>query len=362
MNKKIVWGVVAVLIVIIVVSNAALNNKPLKGPVKIGVISSLSGLVENGDNLGQGFANGVILAQEEYLKGNSDANFVVALEDDNYDSKKGMSAYQKLVSVDKINSLINLSSPTIDVIKSDVQSKGFPVLQLGAESQVESDNVFQMYPDQTSVKMLGDVANKEGIHSVTVVMEQVKAYEKFVSDFVQAFSGTTTIVRIPATEKEYASTALKIKQNNSDAILIFTSSKVGARVINRLNQIGYKPHKLYFDLGLQLGLNDYKELLGNTTTSLEGAEALFSISKTDPAFAARYKARFSSEPGFLSGYGYDSYNVMVLNYHSDNTLWLKNIQKYIGEGVTGKISFDGVGLRPAEFTIATLRNGELVIQ
>jgi hypothetical protein len=81
--------------------------------LKLGVIAPLTGLVENGDNLGQGFANGAILAQEEYQESGSNPKVTLAIEDDNYDSKKGMSAYQKLVSVDNVNSLINLSSPTM---------------------------------------------------------------------------------------------------------------------------------------------------------------------------------------------------------------------------------------------------------
>lgn len=337
----------------------SLRNNPTDGSVKIGLISSITGLVANGDNLGQGFANGATLAKEEFEKRNENFKVSMIIEDDGYDSRRGLSAYQKLVSIDNVDSLINLSSPTIDVIKTSVHEKGFPVLQLGAESEITADNIFQMYPDQTSVGMLGDVANNDGVKTVTVVMEQVKAYEKFISDFQKSFSGTTTILRIPTSEKDYSSTALKIKQLNSDAVLVFTSSAVGSKVLAKVQDIGYRIPRIYFDLGLQLGLQEYKNLLGSTTPILENSQALFSLTKDAPSFSAAYKARFNADPSVLSAYGYDAFNIMVSTYDADKVQWLKNIQKYNADGATGKISFDTVGLRPPEFTIATVKGGEL---
>lgn len=357
-NTKIIIGI----IIVVVLAGILLKSKSPDGSIKIGLISPITGLVANGDNLGQGFANGATLAKEEFEKKNGKLKVNMIIEDDGFDSKKGLSAYQKLVSVDNVDSLINLSSPTIDVIKTAVHERGFPVLQLGAESEISKDNIFQMYPDQTSVGMLGEVANKDGVKTVTVVMEQVKAYEKFISDFQKSFSGTTAIIRIPTTEKDYSSTALKIKQLNSDAVLIFTSSVVGSQVLAKVQTIGYKIPKIYFDLGLQLGLKEYKNLLGSTMPMLENSKALYSLTKDAPSFSTAYKARFNADPSVLSAYGYDSFNAMVSTYNADKTQWLNNIQKYNAEGATGKISFDAVGLRPPEFTIATVKSGELKMQ
>lgn len=361
MNKKSIWIGVIVIVVIIILVSVSGKKSAAPATVKLGLISPLTGLVEGGDNLGQSFANGVILAKEEYEKNNSTPKVTIITEDDGYDSKKGLSAYKKETSIDGIRALINLSSPTIDVIKSDVQAKGFPVIQLGAESQVTKDNIFQIYPDQTAVSMLGDTANNESMKTVTVVMEQLQAYEKFISDFQAAFTGSTTIIRVPTTETDYKPTALKIKQARSQGLVMFTGSKAGAQILSRMNEIGYRPTRIYFDLTLQLGLSDYKTVLGKSSDRvLDGAEALYSVAKVDPTFTAKYKARFGAEPGELSGHGYDAFNVMMSAYDAKNLIWLANIQKYSAEGVTGKISFDSQGLRPPEFTIATFKNGVLV--
>jgi len=353
---------IPVLIVLMVIIFAILKNSSnVPDHVKIGVISPLSGLIANGDNLGQGFANGAILAYEEYLKKNTGPTVELLIEDDGYDSKKGLSAYKKLISVNNIDSLINLSSPTIDVIKDDIHQKGIPTLQLGAESEITADTIFQTYPDQTSIKMLGDIANSENTKEVTVVMEQVKAYEKFISDFQANFKGTTKIVRIPSTEKDYRSFALKVKANDSDAVVFFCSPVIGAQILNQMSILKYTP-KLYFDISLQFGLTDYIKTLGSKIGVLENAKALYSVSKVDEDFTTKYKARFNAEPGMLTGYGYDSFKIMTETYNKDKATWLANIQKYTGEGVTGAISFNSLGLRPPEFKIATFKDGKLITQ
>ncbi len=359
MNKKLIWIAVVVVIVLIIIG---VLNKPNDTSIKIGVISPLTGLIANGDNLGQGFANGVMLAKEDYEKATGNTNIEIIIEDDGYDSKKGLSAYQKLMSINNVQGLINLSSPTIDVIKADVQSKGIPVIQLGAETEITEDNIFQIYPDQTAIGILGEIANKDGVKNMVVVMEQVKAYEKFISDFQKNFTGSTTIIRVPATEKDYRSTALKVKESNPDGIVVFASPKVGAQVLSRMNDIGYKAPKLYFDIGLQFGMGDYKTSLGNNSAILEGAKGLYSVVVFDKKYTENYMTRFGNKESMLSGYGYDAFMIAADTYDKDSKKWLENIQNYNGEGVTGKINFDSMGLRPAEFTIATVKNGELVVE
>lgn len=355
MKKRIVLALVVILILVVTISTFSRNGT---GNIKIGVIAPLSGLVSGGDNLGQGFANGIILAKEEYEK-KTGTKVNLTIEDDRYDSKVGLSAYQKLLSIDKVNALINLSSPTIDVIKDDVKRQNIPVLQLGAESEVEKDNVFQMYPDQTSIKMMADVANKDGVKNVTVVMEQIKAYEKFISDFESGYGGVTNIIRIPATDKDYRSVALKLKETNPDAVMIFAGSQVGSKLLLRLSDINYKPNKLYFDISLQLGLSDYKDILNDKINIMQDAKALYSVAQINSSITKTYKERFGDEEGSLTGYGYDCFNVITATYNKDSRKWQENISKYSGEGVTGKISFDSLGLRPPEFSIATFTNGEL---
>ena len=359
--KKSIIGLVIVLVVIIIGVSFNSSNNNQGGSVNIGVITPLSGLISGGDNLGEGFANGVTLAKEEYAKAHPDKKINVFIEDDNFDSKRGASAYQKLVSIDKIDMLINLSSPTIDVISKDLHNSTMPVLQLGAESEPIADNIYQIYPDQTAVGIMGDVANTDGTKKVVIVMQQFKAYEKFVSDFTKAYKGEVEIQRISTTEKDMSSVALKIKESNPDSILVFMLAKDGAKLISKLKDFNAVPKQMYFDINLQFGLADYKAVLGNLNV-LNGSKGLYSAAETTKDFQERYKSRFNQPESMLSGFGYDAYMTAVNTYDKDQSKWRSNMQNYKGEGVTGKISFDSIGMRPAQFKICEVVGGELVVK
>ncbi len=361
--QKILYAVLAIIALVIIF--IVYENRISHQNVRIGLISPLTGLTVGNDNLGQGFLNGAILAKEEFESKNPSApKMDLIAEDDGYDSKKGLSAYQKEVSIDKIDALINLSSPTIDVIKSDVQKKDIPVLQLGAESEIDKDNIVQIFPDQTAVGMLGDSANTQGVKTVTVVMQQIKAYEKFLSDFEKKFNGTVSIVRVPMTERDFNPVALKIKELNSQGLVMFVDGKVGGQILTRMDQLGYHAPHLYFDLNLQFSFTDYQTTLGSSMNRiLNGSTAMYSASEVSADFTNKYKKRFNSDPSELAGYGYDAYLVMAETYNPDKSRWLNNIEKFKGDGATGPIAFDelGMGLRVPEWKMATYENGDFKI-
>lgn len=359
--KKSIIGLVVILIVVILGVSLGSSNDKKEASINIGVISPLSGLISGGDNLGQGFANGVVLAKEEYAKAHPDKKINVFIEDDNFDSKKGASAYQKLVSINKIDTLINLSSPTIDVISKDVHDSGMLTFQLGAESDPIADNIYQIYPDQTSIGVMGDVANKDGVKKVVIAMQQFKAYEKFVSDFTKTYKGEVEIQRISPTEKDMSSLALKIKESNPDGLLIFMEAKDGAKLVSKMRDFNAIPKHMYFDINLQFGINDYKETLGNLD-ALNGSKSLYSAAEMTKEFQEKYKVRFNQSVSMLSGFGYDAYMTAVNLYDKDQSKWKSNIEKYKALGVTGEISFNDVGMRPPQFKIGEVINGELVVK
>lgn len=359
-NKKAIALIVLALILIL--GFWSLNNRDnSKEGLKIGVISSLTGLVLGGDNLGQGFANGVLLAHEEYIAKNPNKNIEIIIEDDGYDSKKGMSAYQKLSSIDKVDSLINLSSPTIDSVAQNIKEQEIPVVQLGLESNIAEDTIFAIYPDQEAIGILGKTAEQDNVKKVVIATQQIKAYESLVSDFQSNFDGESEVLRINPTEKNLKPTALKIKELNPDAVVVFMGSKEGAQLIKEINNIGYKPNKLYFDISLQYGTADYAEILGGLD-KINGAKSLYMNSDISSEFKERYEKRFGERFSSLAGFGYDAYMIMVTTYDNNQNTWVKNISKYKNEGMTGDIEFNNLGVRPPKFEIAEIVNGSLEVK
>ena len=91
-------------------------------------------------------------------------------------------------------------------------------------------------------------------------------------------------------------------------------------------------------------------------------KSLYSYSESNEDFDSKYETRFGAVTGILSGFGYDSYNVMIENYNENIDKWNSNMINHKKEGVTGKISFNKEGLRTPQFKIAEVINGELVSQ
>jgi ABC-type branched-subunit amino acid transport system substrate-binding protein len=358
--KKVSILILGILIIGLAIW-AANNTNDSKESIKIGVISSMTGLVLGGDNLGQGFTNGVLLAHEEYIANNPNKHIEIIAEDDGYDSKKGMSAYQKLTSINKIDALINLSSPTIDSIAQNIKAQEIPVVQLGLESEIMEDTIFAIYPDQEAIGILGKTAEQDNVKKVVVATQQIKAYESLISDFQSNFDGESEVLRINPTENNLKPTALKIKELNPDAVVIFMGSKAGSQLIKEMNNIGYKPNKLYFDISLQYGIADYSEVLGGLE-KISGAKSLYMNSDVSAEFKERYEKRFKERFSSLAGFGYDAYMTMVETYDRNPNTWSKNISKYKDEGVTGSIQFNKLGVRPPQFEIAEVVNGELIVK
>jgi len=332
-----------------------------EGTLKIGVISSITGLVFGGDNLGQGFVNGFTLAHEEYIKANPNKNIEIFIEDDGYDLKKGVSAYQKLSSINKVNAVVNLSSVTIDAIREPLIQADIPVVQVFAESEILEDNIYQIYPDQTAIGILGDIADENQDKKVLIVHPQIKAYSKFISDFDSKYDGELVVETFNPEEKDLSFMALKIKENNPDGLVVFMGAVQGGQLIKELRNLNYKPKNLYFDIGLQFGVEDYKTVLGSLEY-MNGSRSLYLSVEGSEDFNQKYITRFGAPVPMLAGLGYDTYKTMVSNYSANTEKWRKNMNEYKLEGVTGDISFNSLGLRPPEWKIAVIENGELIVK
>jgi ABC-type branched-subunit amino acid transport system substrate-binding protein len=113
------------------------------GTVKLGVIAGTTGQYASA---GEGYLKGFELAREEW-NAEHELKFDAVVEDDGFDSKKGIAAYQKLSSIDMVDAYAILSTFTIDVVKADVTVAGKPVA-LGFEQSVaaEDDTIFQVLP------------------------------------------------------------------------------------------------------------------------------------------------------------------------------------------------------------------------
>jgi ABC-type branched-subunit amino acid transport system substrate-binding protein len=354
--KKFIWLLI-VIIIILVIYFATSGKTPAKG-FNVGLISILSG---DYAAVGENFKNGVVLANEQYNAAHPDAQIKVSIEDDGFSGGKGMSAYQKLLNVDKIDALINVSTPTIDSIYDSVTKLGMPVIQGGEQGREPTDdNVIGIYPDSiTSEYDYGVYMRNKGITQMNLVYTNLDAMVRFVESFKKGFQGSTTDFKIDATEKDFRTHALKAAAGNPQAVGLFIYPQQGAQFIKEYLKIVKTKPALFFDTSFVSGFTDYQRLLGDLSV-LDGAVVGgMRLESTEP-FKAAYKARFNADAGFLADIGYDAFNMLVQAHADDAGTWVKNIKQSSFPGASGTIKFGPTGNRLPDTKMMVMQGGKMV--
>lgn len=353
--KKYIW-ILGVVIAVIAVYTISIKDQS-KG-FNVGMISILSGEYAA---VGENFRNGSVLAQEQYNTTHPEAPIKMIIEDDGFSGGRAMNAYQKLVNVDKIDALINVSTASIDAIYDSVTKLGIPVAQGGEQGRTPTDdNIFGMFPDSiASMRDYGTYMRNKGIKSMTIVYTKLDAMIRFVEAFKEGFQGNTTDIAIDASETDFRTHALKASANNPESIGLFIYPQQGAQFMKEFLKVTKNKPTIFFDTSFVSGYTDYQRIMGDLTV-LDGS--IIGGMKMDgtQAFKDAYKARFGTDAGFLADIGYDSFNLLVNTYSSDKTKWVQNMKNAEYQGASGKIKFGSAGNRLPETKMMVIKGGKMV--
>lgn len=354
--KKLIWLLI-VIIIILVIYFATAGKTPVKG-FNVGLISILSG---DYAAVGENLKNGVVLANEEYNAKHPDAPINLSIEDDGFSGGKGVSAYQKLVNVNKIDALINASTPTIDSIYDTVTQAHMPVMQGGEQGREPTDdNVFGLFPDSiVSEYDYGVYMRNKGVTQMNLVYTNLDAMVRFVESFKKGFQGSTTDFKIDASEKDFRTHALKAAAGNPQAVGLFIYPQQGAQFIKEFLKVVKNKPALFFDTSFVSGFTDYQRILGDLSV-IDGAIVGGMKLDSTEAFKAAYKARYGVEAGFFSDVGYDAFNILAQTYSADRDTWTKNIKTISFPGASGTIKFGPTGNRLPDTKMMVMQGGKMV--
>lgn len=333
------------------------NKEDSSRVAKIGMISILSGEYSA---VGENLRNGALLASEQYNTSHPDSKIEFIAEDDGFDSKKALSAYQKLTGVNHIDALINISTPSIGAIYDQVTKTSIPVIQGGEQpTEPTADNVFQILPGNIELeKELGSFIKEKGYKNPAVVYTNHDLMIRFKNAMVKGFGVSMNEFAINADEKDFRSHVLKVSESNPDVVVILMFPESGAQFIKQYVTSKGKIPQIAFDANAQSGIADYKRIL-NGGKVLDGAIIAMVSSDVSEEFKSAYKTRFGSEPGFFSDLGYDAFNLLVRTYNKDGKKWISNVKESDFVGASGKITFDDVGVRIPKVKIGVIKDGEL---
>ncbi len=356
--KKYTWAIVVVIVIAIIGIYFGTKNSQKPAGFSMGLISILSGEYAA---VGENFRNGTVLAMEQYNVSHPDAQIKLMIEDDGFTGGKAVTAYQKLVNVDKIDALINVSTASIDAIYDLVTKNGMPVAQGGEQGRVPTDdNVLGIYPDSiASERDYGAYMRGKGITEMTLVYTKIDAMIRFVDAFKQGFQGKTTDVVIDSAETDFRTHALKATSGNPKAIGIFMFPQQGAQFMKEFLKLAKNKPTIFFDTNFVSGYTDYQRIMGNLTV-LDGSIVGGMKLEDTQTFKDAYKARYGTDAPFLSDIGYDSFNLLVKTYSPDKATWVANMKNADFPGVSGEIKFGPTGNRTPETKMMVIQGGKMV--
>ncbi len=356
-NAKIVIGIV-IAIVVAVVGYSILNTEQKEiGSLKIGLIAGLSGEYSF---IGENHVKGVSLARKVYLSENPGAQIELIIEDDQFDSKRGVSAYKKLAEIDKVDALINMTSPTINAIYNSVAQTNIPVIQSGEQGQDPvDDNVFQMLPGNIELEReLGGYVKNLNLSNVVLVYSNEPTWIRFAEAFKGGYGDEMKSFKLDSQEKDFRTIATKITQTNPSAIVFLGVAEQGAILIKELFKLVQEKPRFIFDASFQAGFSDYQRILGDLSV-LDGSIVMTVKQTTNENFAKLYREEYGENPGMAADFMYDSFMLLMQTYDSDGERWIKNIRDADFEGVSGRVKFDEFGVRMPQAEIKIVGDGKL---
>ncbi len=359
-NKKIIIGVLVLILIIVGAVSYGNSNKSVgNNKIKVGVVLPLSGQYAV-------FGDSVKNSMEMSLKDlPNKENVELVFEDDQFDAKKALSAYNKLQSIDNVDIVVALSSPSLEAIKPVINKTDELMLTVGNESSVEKDNVFEIIPWAAGLfKDLGkEVTGKyKKVAIVYAADSQVYIVDK--NFLVEGMDGKQDYIEVPiASNSDVRTEVSKMLEEGVDSFTLLIAPDQGVKFLNEVtNQSKGKRPQIICDGNIELTIGEYLKK-GVSADKFEGCLSTMIADNTNKDYLQRYKQAYNSEPNFLGVYGYDAVQVIGKVLASkDKKDWKSTLEKdgLSIDGMSGKITFDKTGSRTLISELHIFKDGKFV--
>lgn len=366
MNKKILYGFVALIILIggaytYTQKHNEQSAENEKTEIKLGIMLPLTSPYAS---IAEGVGKAAHMAIQDYEAQHPNVKIEFVEDDDKFEPKVGVGIYTKMTTLDNIDGLFMVSTPIIDALNGKIKEDGIPVVVVGLQNNgVGKDNIFQLSADANGqIVNIAKYVQANGKHKKLGVIHSTNA--PALVGFYDAFTSTYTkeYIDFVINSKEDAKTvATKISASGVDAVVIMTDPTNGSTLTKELLVLGVTPDKVqyYFDAQLQSGWGEYEKQIGDMNR-LNGTFVLQFTTSDLTEFSAQYKELYGTEPGPFAEYGYDGIMTLLNNYDSDNVTWVEKIARTNFIGYSGNVNFDERGIRNQGTEVWKVAGGKVV--
>lgn len=349
MNKKLIGGIVAIIVIVVVW--VLVGQKTVEvGPVKIGILTPLSGPMAIA---GEVQKNAISLITEDFAaRGLKIDNYELIYEDSKYDPKTSLSGYEAL-KFKGVKIIIADGSPVVAAIREKAVQDGILVFAQSATTPVFTDSSSLTCRIGVAADVLApsisDLAfDKLGYKNIVLLMQN-NEYGKVMKEQIQnTFKGKVVTV-------EMFETATGDFRTNISKLLPFEKDADALVVINNIS-----PEQMFKQLG-ELGwkkpiVSDIWTITSpnmKNRTVAQGAKFVdyeyspqtdLNVKESAKNYAARYQERFKGSPILLGALTYDSFDILINAINkvgSDPVKLASELIKIKGyQGITGVVDFD----------------------
>ncbi|MFA7315110.1 MAG: ABC transporter substrate-binding protein [Candidatus Magasanikbacteria bacterium] len=355
--KKVVIGIVIIVIVVAIAMLGQKNKSSVNETVKVGVILPLSGQYAV---IGESVKNAMLMSLNDL----EDKNIELIFENDEFDSKKALSAYNKLQTVDNVDIIVGLSNPSLEVMKPIINKTDELMFTVGNEASIENDNVFEIIPWATELfKVLGTTVSGRYEKVAIVYAADSQLFSANKEQMLKGL-GDQKYIEVPvASNSDTRTEVAKMVQEGVDSYTVFLTTDQASKFMNEVTkQSGLNRPQLICDANMELTINELSEKVIDKSIFNDCLSTMIKDT-TSKDFSENYKKSYNSEPSFLSVYGYDAVQIISNNLvGKDKSDWRDILEKdnFSHTGLSGKIIFDETGSRVLESEVHTYKDGKFV--
>lgn len=365
-TKTVVWIVVLALVVWGLSSlsgkkeDTSVNDKP----IKIGVILPLTGPIASA---GEFAKQGVERAVADLIS--AGGNLEVIFEDNGYDSKIGLGAYNKLKIVDNVDAVVVFGSPVAMPLIPIVNVDEIPMLALTASPAYST-------PDDYAFRIVG-TADKEAQVTADVLIDKLgkkriavlylnndygfgalASFKKYVSDRANIVAEESSA---PG-QTDYRSQLAKIKSTNPEAIFLATLYREAGAILKQAKEVG-------INVPIMCGQPcDVPELFSVAGPAAEGLLVVAPTNNAPEEFVERYRNVYGQDfMSYLTLRHYDAIKILakvgegcINSNYSGECLKEKLDDLSDFPGLSYQVSFDENGDINDQSTVQIANDGKYV--
>lgn len=372
MNGMKKLGIIFVLM-LLAAALAGCVQPEKKTEIKIGSILPLTG---GAGKYGEDAKSAIELAVEEKnAQGGINGSLVtIVFEDDQTNPTQTVSAFRKLITVDKVPVVIGAMTSSSALAVAPIAEQNRIVLLSPSASAPALTNAGDFIFRNEVSDAYGGVAqadrtwNKLGIKKVAIIYIN-NDYGVGVKDtFVQTFK--TLGGEVVATEsfepdsQDFRTQLTRIKEKSPEAIFI-VAYKESILILKQIKELGIKATLL------STPVFEDREILDKAGNASEGVIYVYyggfnpqSSDETIKKFVDAFKSKYNREPGYYAALAYDATNIVLLAIEKGGTKSedIKNALYQIKDflGVTGKTTFDSNGDVTKPVILKMVKNGQFV--